>query len=51
MASRLGMFQSDPGGRAPPSGCPASALAADFRPFSETYLADFPAARLGSAAK
>ena len=37
---KLGMFQSDPEEMAAPSGCPASGLAADFRPFSDPYLAD-----------
>ena len=40
MAARLGMFQSDPEEPAAPSACPASALAADFEPFSDSYLAD-----------
>ncbi len=35
------MFQSDPDeADAPAASCPASALGADFRPFSEAYLAD-----------
>ncbi len=38
--AKLGMFQSDPDGLAPPPGCPASALAAGFQPFSDSYLAD-----------
>lgn len=39
---RLGMFQSEPEAPedAAPRSCPASALAAGFDPFSETYLAD-----------
>ncbi len=39
---QLGMFQSEPEApeSAPPESCPASALGAAFRPFSETYLAD-----------
>ncbi|MDE0172014.1 MAG: cytochrome P450 [Defluviicoccus sp.] len=39
---QLGMFQSEPEAPedAPPRACPASALAAGFDPFSETYLAD-----------
>lgn len=39
---RLGMFQSEPEAPEDPvrRACPASALAAGFAPFSETYLAD-----------
>ena len=39
---QLGMFQSEPEAPedAAPRACPASALAAGFDPFSETYLAD-----------
>ena len=40
MATKLGMFQSDPEEVAPPPACPASALAAEFEPFSDSYLAD-----------
>lgn len=37
---KLGMFQSDPERPGAPAACPASALAAEFRPFSDSYLAD-----------
>ena len=41
--SKLGLFQSDPSDfdtTSPPDACPASAVARDFAPFSEPYLAD-----------
>ncbi|MCY4547337.1 MAG: cytochrome P450 [Defluviicoccus sp.] len=38
--AKLGMFQSEPDRPATASGCPASALAAGFEPFSQSYLAD-----------
>ena len=38
--AKLGMFQSEPDRPAAVTGCPASALAAGFEPFSQSYLAD-----------
>ncbi len=38
--AKLGMFQSEPDRPAAATGCPASALAAGFEPFSQSYLAD-----------
>ena len=38
--AKLGMFQSEPDRPTAATGCPASALAAGFEPFSQSYLAD-----------